>query len=80
MEDKGGELTRSTFSFLRSSSDADEAAAMVARGGSDTAVCLGRLGFATTMQERASERARLLRLAPSCSSGGLVQSERVVVG
>jgi hypothetical protein len=52
----GGELTRSTFSFLRSSSDADEAAAMVARGGSDTAVCLGRLGFATTMQERASER------------------------
>jgi hypothetical protein len=61
---------------LRSSSDADEAAAMVARGGSDTAVCLGRLGFATTMQERA----RLLRLAPSCSSGGLVQSERVVVG
>lgn len=34
MEVGGGGLTRSTFSFLRSSSDADEAAAMVdARGG-----------------------------------------------
>lgn len=34
----------------------------------------------STMQEQERARARVLRLAPWCSSGGLFQSERVVVG